>query len=119
MREISASIAKGDRRAQLAFDIYVHRVRFHIGAMRCALDGLDALIFTAGVGENSAPLRAAVCENLKFLGLELDQHKNSEKPVDEDIATAGSTVRILVIQTQEDWAIAQECWRAASHGIKK
>lgn len=74
MRAIAAAIARDDKRAQLAFDIYVHRVRFHVGAMLAALGGLDALVFTAGVGENSAPLREAVCGAFGFLGLELDTH---------------------------------------------
>ena len=118
MRDIAAAIARGDKRAQLAFDIYVHRVRFHIGAMLAALGGLDALVFTAGVGENSAPLREAVCAAFGFLGLELDTHKNEAKPQDEDIAARDSQVRVLVIQAQEDWAIARECWgfgRGAKH----
>ncbi len=110
MREITASIAKGEKRAQLAFDIYAHRLRSYIGAMLASLRGLDALIFTAGVGENSAPLRAAVCEGFAFLGMKIDTTKNENKPVDADIATPDSRIRILVIQAQEDWAIARECF---------
>lgn len=113
MREIAAAIARGDKRAQLAFDIYVHRVRFYIGAMLASLGGLDALIFTAGVGENSAKLRAAVCESFHFLGLELDDEKNGNAPQDEDIAARDSRIRVLVIRAQEDWAIAEDCWRFA------
>jgi len=78
--------------------------------MLMSLRGLDALVFTAGIGENSAPIRAAVCEALEFLGLKLDHDKNECRPVDEEISTPDSTVRILVIHTQEDWAIAQQCW---------
>lgn len=114
MRDICAAVEKGDPRAQLAFDMYVHRVRSHIGAILAALGGVDALIFTAGVGENSAPLRAAVCENFGFLGLELDAGKNEGTPVDEDISVDESQVRVLVIQAQEDWAIARECWDYAT-----
>jgi len=110
MRDISAAVLKGDLRAQLAFDIYVHRVRAHIGSMAAVLGGLDGLVFTAGVGENSAPLRAAVCQKFGFLGLKLDSGKNEASPLDEDIAVPNSHVRILVIQAQEDWAIARECW---------
>jgi acetate kinase len=115
MREIAAAIAQGDQRAQLAFDIYVHRLRFHIGAMLASLGGLDALIFTAGVGENSAPVRAAACQAFGFMGLQIDLGKNENRPVDEDISTPDSTVRVLVIQTQEDWAIARQCWKFAAH----
>ncbi|MDF0551598.1 acetate kinase [Kamptonema sp. UHCC 0994] len=111
MRMIMDAIAKGSDRAQLALDIYIHRLRSYIGAMVASLGGLDALIFTAGVGEHSAVVRAAACENLGFLGLKLDVDKNAGSPVNEDIAAADSAVRVLVIHTQEDWAIAQECWQ--------
>lgn len=79
--------------------------------MLASLGGLDALVFTAGVGENSATVRAAACEAFGFLGLKLDLAKNQQSPVDQDIATRDSTVRVLVVHTQEDWAIAQECWK--------
>jgi len=109
MRQIEAAIAAGNERAQLAFDIFIQRARFHLGAMLPSLDGLDALIFTAGIGENSPRVRAAICDNLEFLGIEIDPQKNGNHPHDEDIATAESSVRILVIEAQEDWAIAREC----------
>jgi acetate kinase len=111
MRQIEPAIAAGNARAQLALDVYIHRLRSQIGAMIASLGGLDGLIFTAGVGENSASIRAAACESFAFLGLHLDPTKNSAHPVDQDIATADSTVRVLVIHTQEDWAIACEGWQ--------
>jgi acetate kinase len=115
MREIIASKQSGNQRAQLAFDIFVHRLCAGVGAMLAALGGADAMIFTAGIGENSPDVRAATCGNFSFLGLELDSAKNSAKPADIDIATPDSTVRILVIHAQEDWAIALECWKLSSH----
>ncbi|MBN4001079.1 acetate kinase [Nostoc sp. LPT] len=111
MREVIEAIAQGNSRAQLAWDIYVHRLRSGIGAMLTSLGGLDALVFTAGVGEHSAEIRQAACEAFGFIGLKIDLEKNQQQPVDEDIATPDSAVRILVIQTQEDWAIAQQCWQ--------
>lgn len=111
MRQVQAAIASGNPRAQLAFDIYIHRLRSQMGAMLASLQGLDVLVFTGGVGENHAPVRAAACEAFAFLGLKLDHEKNHQSPRDQDIATADSTVRVLVIQTQEDWAIAQACWQ--------
>lgn len=111
MREIVAATGKGNARAQLAFDIFVHRVRGGIGAMLASLGGLDALIFTGGIGEHSAALRAAVCDKLQFLGLDLDADKNKTPPVDADIATRESRVRILIIEAGEDWAIARQCWK--------
>ncbi len=111
MRQILAAIKDGNSRAQLALDIYVHRLRAGIGAMLASLGGLDALIFTAGVGENSAVVRAAACEAFGFIGLKLDGEKNQQSPIDQDIAAVDSAVRILVIHTQEDWEIARECWK--------
>ena len=110
LRQIQAAIATGNDRAKLAFAMYIHRLRSYIGAMLASLGGLDALVFTAGVGENSSAVRAAACEAFSFLGLKLDLEKNQQTPIDQDIAMSDSAVRVLVIHTQEDWAIAQECW---------
>jgi acetate kinase len=109
MREILASIKQSNARARLAFDIYVHRLRAGIGAMVAVLGGIDALIFTAGVGENSAEVRLAACEQLGFLGIKLAA--NAQHAGDSDIATPDSAVRVLIIRAQEDWAIARECWQ--------
>src|SRR6266404_6985504 len=111
LREVLAAMARGDSRAQLAFDVYVHSLRSYIGAMLASLGGVDALAFTAGVGEHSAVVRAGACEAFAFLGMKLDPEKNARSPLDSDIATADSTVRVLVIHAEEDWAIAVECWK--------
>jgi acetate kinase len=110
MREILAAVKSGHERAKLAFDIYIHRLQSGIGAMIGVLGGLDAVIFTAGVGENSSEVRAATCENFKYLGLRLDPDKNVQSSPDQDIAAGDSSVRVPVIHAQEDWAIARECW---------
>ena len=106
MRAINKAIADGNTQAQLAFDIYIHRLKSEIGAMVASLDGLDVLVFTAGVGENASIVREKTCAGLKYLGLQLDLTKNNADPVDENIAAGDSPVKILVIHTQEDWAIA-------------
>ncbi len=111
LRAIVEALNEGNSRAQLAFDMYIHSLRSHLGKMLGSLGGLDTLVFTAGVGENSAIVREKTCEAFEFLGLKLDSEKNNNSPVNMDIATDDSTVRILVIHTQEDWAIAQECWQ--------
>ncbi|MEM9154383.1 MAG: acetate kinase [Cyanobacteria bacterium P01_F01_bin.33] len=111
LRTIQKAISERNERAKLAFDVYIHRIRTGIGAMLASLNGLDALIFTAGVGENSAEVRANVCQAFRFLNLELDSQLNCSRPRDLDIATSESQVRILVVQTQEDWQIASTCWR--------
>src|SRR5882724_9573292 len=109
MREILVSMKQGNPRAKLAFDIYVHRLRAGIGAMVAVLGGIDALVFTAGVGENSAEVRDAACEQFGFLGIELEV-PSAQHAVDSDIATPDSAVRVLIIRAQEDWAIARQCW---------
>jgi len=81
--------------------------------MLATLGGLDALVFSGGVGENSAAVRTATCEAFEFLGLKLDIDKNAQSPADQDIAATDSTVRVLIVQAQEDWAIAKECWKLA------
>ena len=111
MREILAAIGRGHERAKLAFDIYVHRVRAAIAAMAAAMGGMDALVFTAGVGENSAEVRAAACGGLEFLGIRLDAQINAQPTLDADVSMASSQVRVLVIRAEEDWAIAKECWK--------
>jgi acetate kinase len=113
MRDILAGIRQGHERAKLAFDIYVHRLRAAIGGMATVLGGIDALVFTAGVGENSPGVRAAACSGLEFLGLRLDSKTNARPSLDQEISTADSSVRVLVIRAEEDWAIAQECWKLA------
>lgn len=114
MREIQAAIGQGQDRAILAFEIYIHRLRAQIGAMLASLRGhIDGLVFTGGIGENDPQVRVAACEAFGFLGLKLDRDRNQRSPVDIDIATPDSSVRVLVIQAQEDWAIAQACWKLA------
>ena len=118
MREILAASKNGDEpakmaRAKLALDIYIHRLRSGIGAMIAVLGGVDALVFTAGVGENSPEVRAAVCDNFAFLGLKLDQEKNAsplKNDNDKDISASDAAVRVLVIRAEEDWMIARQCW---------
>lgn len=112
LRPILKAIAEGNPQAQLAFDVYVHSLRSHIGAMLASLGGLDALVFTAGVGENAPAVRAAACAGFEFLGLKLDLDKNNQRLLDVDIAASNSAVRVLVIHTQEDWQIARECWNS-------
>jgi acetate kinase len=110
LRTVLSTIEQGNQQAQLAFDVYIHRLQTHIGAMLTSLRGLDVLVFTAGVGENSPLVREKTCQALEFLGLELDLNKNVTNPLNQDIATSQSSVRVLVVHTEEDWAIAKECW---------
>jgi acetate kinase len=97
--------------ARLAVDVYIHRIRQTVGAMAATLGGIDALVFTAGIGEHAPEIRRRVCENLNFLGLELDQRANETCRADADVAVPASTVRILVIAAREDLAIMRETRR--------
>ncbi len=116
MREIVAAMKAGNERAKLAFDIFVHRLQSGIGSMIAALGGLDILLFTAGIGENSDEVRAAACANFQFLNLKLDVQKNAAQAdpetSDRDISAANSAVRVLVISAQEDWSIAKATWNS-------
>jgi acetate kinase len=110
MREIVSAMKAGNARAKLAFDIFIHRLTSFIGSMVAVLGGVDTLVFTAGIGENSAEVRAAACAKLEFLGVNLDAAKNSKVAQDCDVSTLDSRVRILILCAQEDWAIARACW---------
>ncbi|MBD2845117.1 acetate kinase [Paenibacillus sp. IB182496] len=112
MREIEEAMAEGDRNARLAFDMYVYRLRKYIGAYTAVMDGVDALVFTAGIGENSSSLRAEVCKNLSYLGVKLDDAKNgmrTKKP--REISAPDSRVRVLVIPTNEELLIARDTYK--------
>jgi len=113
MRQVLHDIKEGRPKAKLAFDMFVHRLRYYIGAMLATLGGLDALVFTGGIGENAAEVRAAACESFVFLGIKLDAQKNMQSPADDDISAVDSKVPVLIIHTEEDWAIARECWEMA------
>ncbi|QYO63008.1 acetate/propionate family kinase [Leptolyngbya sp. 7M] len=112
LRLVMQAIADGDVRAQLALDMYIERLKQFIGAMIASLGGLDVLIFTAGVGENAPNVRAEACAAFAYMGLQLDLDRNS-RPRDQVISSANSSVIVMVIHTQEDWAIARECWQIA------
>jgi len=116
MREILEAIQKGNDRARLAYEIYAHRLVRETAAMLGVLGGLDAIVFTGGIGENCAPLRQDVCEHFGFLGLKLDLARNAAPKLDQNIAAADSAVQVLVIRADEDWEIACECNRLARAG---
>jgi acetate kinase len=109
LREVHRRAAAGDEVARSALDVYVHRIRAYLGAYLVELGGADAVVFTAGVGENDPQVRAAVCAGLQSLGIEIDETVNSGVrgplgPV--DVATPDSRVRVLVVPTDEELEIA-------------
>ncbi|KNZ68772.1 acetate kinase [Thermincola ferriacetica] len=107
-RDLEKAAAEGNKRAKLAIDLFVHRVKKYIGAYAAELNGLDVLIFTAGLGENSPEIRAAICQGLDYLYLWVDPEKNMVRGREADISTSGSRVRVLVIPTNEELMIASE-----------
>ncbi|WP_375418861.1 acetate/propionate family kinase [uncultured Hymenobacter sp.] len=110
MRDISRALAAGDARAQLAYEIYAYRIRQYIGAYAAVLGGLDAIVFTAGVGENDALVRRLVCREMSFFGLELDEELNEQRESGlRDLSGVGARARVLVIPTNEELAIARQC----------
>ena len=116
LRVLLEAQAQGHSSAQLAVEMYIHRFRSCLGQMVAVLGGLDTLVFTAGVGENSAFIRQQVCANFAFLGLELDPQLNQASPRDQLISAPHSRVRVLIVHTEEDWAIACEGWHLLAPG---
>jgi acetate kinase len=106
MREVTARAAAGDPVATLALAVYIHRLRAGIAAMTAALGGLDALVFTAGIGEGSPQVRASACTGLGFLGVAVDHDANTADRSDRQISPSGCRVRVLVVEAREDLEIA-------------
>lgn len=109
LRDIQAEAEKGNVDCKLALDMNAYRIKKYIGAYAAAMNGLDALIFTAGIGENSALLRSMVCAEMQFLGIELDEVKNEIKSNDlREIQASSSRAKIMVIPTNEELEIAKQ-----------
>ncbi len=106
MREIEQAMQEGHKRAKLAFDIFTYRIKKYIGAYAAAMGGLDAIVFTGGIGENSPLVRKTVCEGLEFLGVELDDKKNSDAAGEAILSSENSRVKVLKIPTNEELVIA-------------
>ncbi|MGZ3764657.1 MAG: acetate/propionate family kinase [Mucilaginibacter sp.] len=111
MRDIRKLIADGDEGAKLAYDMYAYRIKKYVGAYSAILNGLDAVVFTAGVGENDAGIRKLVCEEMEYLGLKFDANKNNTRAEGiREINRPDSAVKILVIPTNEELEIANQCF---------
>ena len=106
-RDLDAAAAEGNERAQLALDIFAYSVKKYIGSYTAALGGVDAVVFTAGLGENSAEMRAKIVEGLEYLGIEIDAEKNAKRGT-VDITGANSKVKVFVIPTNEELVIAMD-----------
>ena len=111
MRDIETQAEEGNEDCRLAIQVFCHRIRKYIGAYAAVMGGVDAIVFTAGIGQNSAVVRHRVAQRLEFLGARLDEERNRESSVTRDnpvaeISTTHSRVRLLVAQTDESWSIA-------------
>ena len=111
-RDLHKAAAEGNMRAQLALDVFNYEVKKYIGAYAVAMGGVDCIVFTAGVGENTPEVRTRACSGLEFMGIKIDEEKNHRKlgspDWDGDISTDDSTVRVLVVPTNEELMIARE-----------
>jgi acetate kinase len=111
--EIERAAQQGNSRARLAVDMFADRVRAAVGSLAVGMGGVDVLSFTDRVGENSPTLRAAVCQGLECLGLQLDPERNAANRPDSDVSAGSSKARILVIHTQEELMIARDALKAS------
>lgn len=107
-RDIEGAAAQGNERAQLALDVFNYRVREMIGAYAAAMGGVDAVVFTAGLGENAIETRLDICKGLEFLGIELDAEKNNVRGKAREISKDGAKVKVFVIPTNEELVIARD-----------
>ena len=108
-RDLDAAKAKGDYKAELALNMFIYGVKKYIGAYSAAMGGIDVLVFTAGIGENNAKMRADICDGLEYLGVEIDKEENAiRKPGLHDVTAKGSKVKVLVIPTNEELVIARD-----------
>ncbi len=107
-RDLDAAAAQGNHRAQLALDIFQYQVKKFIGSYAAAMGGVDAIVFTAGVGENSSDMRARICQGLEYMGVKIDAEKNKTRGQAIDISAPGATVKTLIIPTNEELMIAMD-----------
>ena len=107
-RDPGAAAAQGNERAQLALDKFIYEVKKYIGAYATVMGGVDAIVFTAGIGENSIDLRRKICEGLEYMGIKMDAEKNNVRGKEADVSAADSKVKIFVIPTNEELMIAMD-----------
>jgi len=111
MRDIRKAIEEGNKDAVFACELYAYRIKKYIGAYVAVLNGLDALIFTAGVGENDPYIRELVCSNLDFIHISLDKAQNNRKTEGiREINKQDALIKILVVPTNEEFEIARQCF---------
>jgi acetate kinase len=115
MRHVIAAADAGDDRSRLALDVFVHRACQGVAAMAATMRGVDAIVFTGGVGEHAPRVREEICASLGFLGVSLDGERNAKCSGDADISDEHAAARVLVVHAQENWMVARECVRIIGH----
>lgn len=120
MREIESAIEKGDELAKIGMEMYTYRVKKYIGSYAAAMGGVDAIIFTGGVGENGDDTRASICEGLEFIGVEVDPAKNKKlRSKEAVISKDGAKVKVMVVPTNEELVIAQDTMQIVEELVRK
>lgn len=118
MRDVTKAIAEGNEEAELAYKIYAYRIKKYIGAYAAILNGLDAIVFTGGVGENDINVRRLVCADMDFLGIKLDEERNRIRSNEvREINETSSRVKVLVIPTNEELEIVKQCFKLLNHEV--
>ncbi|MFA6440251.1 MAG: acetate kinase, partial [Bacteriovoracaceae bacterium] len=119
MREVISEMNDGNKKAKLAFDVFCYRVKKYIGSYVAAMGGVDALVFTGGIGENAPDVRKAICENMEFFGIEIDRAANNSKEKEKSINNPKSSTSVFVIPTNEELMIALETKEVVKGAKKK
>ena len=107
-RDLDEAAAQGNERAQLALDKFIYEVKKFIGAYATVMGGVDAIVFTAGIGENSIDMREKICAGLEYMGIKIDSEKNKVRGKEVDVSAADSKVKVFVIPTNEELMIAMD-----------
>lgn len=118
-RDLEKAAAQGHERAELALDMFTYRVRKYIGSYAAAMGGVDCIVFTAGLGENSSTIRADICQGLEFLGVQIDEEANNVRGKEREISAKNSRVKVFVIPTNEELMIARDAFRLCRRAKKK
>ena len=116
-RDLEEAVAEGNERAALALKVFAHKVKFYIGAYIAEMNGVDAIVFTAGVGENDVSMRELICNEMGNLGIKLDLVKNKIRGKETIISTDDARVKLLLIPTNEELMIARDTYNIV-RGVK-
>jgi acetate kinase len=119
LRDIEAAAAAGDAKAQLAIDVFISSIRHYLGAFLLELGGADAIVFTGGIGENSSIIRAGVCRDLSWFGIELDPGSNASGAAERQVSASGSRVQVWCVPTNEEIVVARQAKQVLEQSTKR